>query len=276
MNSVRPLNASNARFLAVLAVATALACSKKEPPAELAPASSAALEAPKNTSAGAVTVSVDAPTSSVKFLMDSPLEKIDGDAPGSASGELAIDLADLAKSSGLLHIDLDKLSLYQQKRPDGTGEYQARTKNPLQNEHARDWLQLVPREGEVTAEQAAQNRNVEFRIDKVEPSASSVLAQSGAERKVTATVSGTLRLHGRQAPKSAKVELTFHFSGDHFDSVGVKTLDPFTINLEQFEIHPRDGAGKLVKTITDAVSSTLKGKVKSEAPVQIELTAKPK
>lgn len=259
----------------LLAFGLALGCSKKEPPAELAPVSSAALEA-RTAAAGALTVSIDAPTSSVKFLMDSPLEKIDGDAPGSASGDLSLDLSDLTKTTGLIHIDLDKLTLYQQKRPDGTGTYQTRTKNPLQNEHARAWLQLDQHEGEVTAEQAAQNRNAELRIDKVEPSAKDVSALSGAERKVTATVSGTLRLHGRQAPKSAKVELTFHFTGDHFDSVGVKTLEPFDVNLEQFEIHPRDGAGKLVKSITETIATTLKGKIKSEAPVQIELTAKPK
>lgn len=276
MTIARPVNASNVRWLAALAVAAALGCSKKESPAELAAVSSASLEAPRPATAGAVSVSVDTPTSSVKFLMDSPLEKIDGDAPGSASGELAIDLGDLAKSSGLVRIDLDKLSLYQQKRPDGSGEYQPRTKNPLQNEHARDWLQLVPHEGVVTPEQVAQNRIAEFRIEKVEPATNSVLALSGPDRKVVATVSGTLRLHGRQAPKSAKVELDFHFTGDHFDSVAIKTLEPFSVDLEKFEIHPRDGAGKLVKSITDALSSTLKGKVKSEAPVVIELTAKPK
>jgi len=276
MTIARPVNGSNVPWLAALAFAAALGCSKKEAPANLAAVSSASLEAPKSASSGAVIVSVDTPTSSVKFLMDSPLEKIDGDAPGSASGELALDLGDLSKSTGLVRIDLDKLSLYQQKRPDGSGEYQARTKNPLQNEHARDWLQLVPHEGEVTPEQVAQNRTAEFRIEKVEPAASSVLALSGPERKVVATVSGTLRLHGRQAPESAKVELDFHFTGDHFDSVGVKTLEPFSVDLEKFEIHPRDGAGKLVKSITDALSSTLKGKVKSEAPVLIELTAKPK
>lgn len=259
-----------------LVAGLALGCGKKEPPVELAPVSSAALEAPKPAATGAVTVSIDAPTSSVKFLMDSPLEKIDGDAPGSASGDLSLDLADLTKATGLIHVDLDKLSLYQQKRPDGAGDYQARTKNPLQNQHARDWLQIVAHEGEVTPEQAAQNRIAELRIDKVEPSEKNVLAMTGAERKVTATVSGTLRLHGRQAPKSAKVELTFHFTGDHFDSVGVKTLEPFEVSLEQFEIHPRDGAGKLVKSITETIATTLKGKIKSEAPVLIDLTAKPK
>ena len=258
------------------ALGLVLGCGKKEAPADLAPVSSGSLEAPKASTAEASSLSVDAATSSVKFLMDSPLEKIDGDAPGSASGDLSIDLGDLSKSSGLIRVDLDKLTLYQQKRPDGTGAYQERKKNPLQNEHARDWLQLVVHEGEVTAEQVAQNRIAELRIEKVEPSGKSVLGLTGAERKVTATISGTLRLHGRQLPKSSKVELTFHFSGEHFDSVGVKTLEPFSIDLEKFEIHPRDRAGKFVKSITETVSTTLKGKIKSEAPVMIELTAKPK
>jgi hypothetical protein len=269
-------NASAVVALGLVALSFGAGCGKKEPPVELAPVSSAALEAPKAATSGAVTVSVDTPTSSVKFLMDSPLEKIDGDAPASASGDFAIDLGELSKSSGLLRIDLDQLSLYQQKRPDGTGEYQPRTKNPLQNQHARDWLQLVPHEGEVTPQQAEQNRYAEFRIERIEPAVANVMALAGAERKVTATVSGTLRLHGRQAAKSAKVELTFHFTGDHFDSLGVKTLEPFSVDLEQFEIHPRDGAGKLVKSITESIASTLKGKVKGDAPVLIELSAKPK
>ena len=46
--------------------------------------------------------------------------------------------------------------------------------------------------------------------------------------------------------------------------------------IEQFEIHPRDGAGKLVKSITDTIATTLKGKLKGEAPVLIDLSAKPK
>jgi hypothetical protein len=268
--------ALRAHVVCLLSLGLTLGCGKKEAPAELAPVSSAALEAPKMAATGATAVSIDAPTSSVKFLMDSPLEKIDGDAPGSASGDLSLDLADLSRSTGLVHVDLDKLTLYQQKRPDGTGEYQKRVRNPLQNEHARAWLELVPIEGEVTAEQVLQNRVAELRIEKVEPSSKDVTALSGAERKVTATVSGTLRLHGRQAPKSAKVELTFHFTGDHFDSVSVKTVEPFSVNLEQFEIHPRDSAGKLVKSITETIATTLKGKIKSDAPVLIELSAKPK
>jgi len=259
-----------------LALGLGLGCGKKEAPVELAPLSSASLEAPKAPVAGATVLAVDAPSSSVKFLMDSPLEKIDGDAPGSASGELSVDPSDLGKTTGLIKIDLDKLALYQQKRPGGTGEYQERVKNPLQNEHARAWLELVPREGETAAEQAAQNRFAELRIEKVEASANNVAALTGAERKLSATVSGTLRLHGRQEAKSAKVELTFRYEGDKLASVGVKTLEPFVINLERFEIHPRDSAGKLVKSITETIATQLKGKLKGEAPVVVELTAKPK
>jgi hypothetical protein len=254
----------------------ATACGKKDEPAEVAPATNTALEAPKPMSEKSVSLAIDAPTSSVKFLMDSPLEKIDGDAPGSASGELAIDLEDLAKSNGIVRIDLDKLSLYQQKRGEEDRPYGERTKNAKQNEHARDWFQIDAKDGEVTAEQATANRIAELRIEKVEPATANVLSLTGPERKVPATVSGTLRLHGRQAPKSVKVELTFRFNGDKLESVGVKTYEPLVVELDKFEIHPRDGAGKALKSITETISTTLKGKVKNEAPVMVELSAKPK
>jgi polyisoprenoid-binding protein YceI len=264
------------RFVAIVLGlgALGLGC-KKGPSVEPAPMSSASLEAPKPI-AGAVALTVDAASSAVKFSMESPLEKIEGEAPGSASGELSIDPSDLSKASGLVKIDLDKLTLYQSESADGAGTYKARAKNELQNKHARDWLQLVPHDGEVTAEQVAQFRIAEFRLEKLTPSVPSVAALSGAERKVTATVSGTLRLHGRQEAKTAKLELTFHYEGDKLTSVGVTTLEPVVVNLERFEIHPRDGAGKFVKTLTETIATNLKGKVKGEAPVAIELTAKPK
>jgi len=278
--------ASTSRKLGVAcgcAFVALLACAKKEAPAEreapassVAPAVSAALAAPVSASAKAIPLVVDGPTSSVKFLMDSPLEKIDGDVSGSASGELAIDLEDLSKSRGIVRIDLDKLVLYQQKRADEAGDFGDRKKSEKQNEHARSWFQLDAREGEVTPEQSAQNRTAEFRIDEVAPAAPNVLAMSGSERKVLATVSGVLRVHGRQVKKSAKVELTFTFAGDKLASARVKTTEPFPVNLDEFEIHPRDAAGKFVRTVTDAIGSNLKGKLAKEAPVMLDLTAKAK
>ena len=260
----------------VLVALAAPACSKtKETPKDLAPAASA-LDAPLPASPNGVPLAVESAGSSLTFLMDSPLEKLDGDAPGSVSGELSVDLDDLTKSTALVKVDLDKLVLYQQKRADEQNDYSERKKSDKQNEHARDWLQIVPREGEVTPEQAAMNRIAEFRIDKVETQTPNVRSLSGAERKVLAVISGDFRLHGRKARQTANVELLFRFAGDKLESVAVKTTQPMPVNLEQYEINPRDGAGKFVKTITDAVSGSLKGKLQKEAPVTIAFTAKPK
>ncbi len=263
-------------LLGLIFVSVAVAgCQTKEAPKELAPTASA-LEAPKPVTASGVTLAVDSPKSSLTFLMDSPLEKIDGDAPGSLSGELSVDLDDLTKSTALVKADLDKLVLYQQRRPDETGSYGERKKNERQNEHARDWFQIVPHEGEVTAEQAAENRIAELRIDKIETATPNVRSQSGAERKVTATVSGDLRLHGRKARQSVTVELTFRFAGEKLESLDVRSVSPLTVSLPAYEINPRDGAGKFVKTITDAVAGSHKGRLQNEAPVKIGFSARPK
>jgi hypothetical protein len=259
------------------ALSATLGCSKdKSAEQKLAPTASA-LEAAMPKAPSALPFVVDPSSSSFTFLMDSPLEKIDGDAPKSIQGELYIDPSDLTKSTALVKADLKLLTLYQQKRGDDKGEYSERKKSDLQNEHARGWLQLDVKEGEVTPEQAETNRWAEIKILKLENlSATDVTKLSGPERKVTASVSGEFRLHGRKATKSAKVELDFKYAGDKLDAVEVKTLEPFVVPLEEFEVHPRDAAGKLVKKLSEAISSNLKGKVASTAPVNVSFVAKAK
>lgn len=267
------------RMMLVCAVALGLAlgCNKqKEPEQKLAPTASA-LEAAMPKAPTATAFAVDSVSSSFTFLMDSPLEKIDGDAPKSIQGDLYIDPTDLTKSTALVKADLKMLTLYQQKRGDEKEGYGERKKSDLQNEHARGWLQLEAKEGETTPEQAEMNRWAELKILKLDNlSAPDVTKLTGPERKVTATVSGDFRLHGRKATKSAKVELNFKYDGDKLTSVEVKTLEPFVISLEEFEINPRDAGGKLVKSITDAISSNLKGKVAKDAPVSVSFVAKAK
>jgi hypothetical protein len=264
-------------LVCVAALCATVACSKdKAPEQKLAPMSSA-LEAAMPKAPSATAFAVDSSSSSFTFLMDSPLEKIDGDAPKSLQGELYIDPSDLTKSTALVKADLKLLTLYQQKRGDDKGDYTERKKSDLQNEHARGWLQLDVKDGEVTADQAEMNRWAEIKILKLDNlSATDVTKLTGPERKVTATVSGDFRLHGRKATKSAKVELTFKYSGDKLDAVEVKTVEPFVIPLEEFEVHPRDAAGKLVKSLSDALSSNLKGKVAKDAPVSVSFVAKAK
>lgn len=261
----------------VAALCATLGCSKdKAPEHQLAPTASA-LEAAMPKAPSALAFEVDPASSSFTFLMDSPLEKIDGDAPRSLQGELYIDPTDLAKSTALVKADLKLLTLYQQKRGDEKGAYGERKKSDLQNEHARGWLELDAKEGEVTAAQAELNRWAELKISKLENlSATDVTKLTGPERKVTADVSGDFRLHGRKATKSAKVELVFKYTGDKLDAVQVKTVQPFVVPLEEFEVHPRDAAGKLVKKLSEAISSNLKGKVASSAPVVVSFVAKAK
>jgi len=259
--------------LAVLCAGSALAGCKEKPAPTLAPTASALQAAP--AAASATQFSVDSASSKVTFLMDSPLEKIDGDASGGLSGDLFVDLTDLTKSSALVKVDLQKLVLYQQKRGDEKSGYGARSKSDLQNQHAKNWLQIVAREGEVTAEQAEANRWVEFKIDKLEaPSVTNVAAARGDARKLTATATGDFRLHGRKEAKSAKLELTVNYQGDKAQSIHVKTLEPLNVGLEEFEVNPRDDAGKFVKSVTDALSSNLKGKVAQQAPIELDFTAR--
>lgn len=265
-------------LMGAVLLCSATACNKDKPVEEqkLAP-TAAALDPAMPKEASALPFQVDTSSSSFTFLMDAPLEKIAGEAPQSVQGELFVDPADLTKSTALVKADLKKLTLFQQKRADERGEYGERKKSDLQNSHAQDWLQLNAKDGEVTAEQAEANRWAELKITKLEnPSVTDVTKLTGAERKVTATASGDFRLHGRKAAKSAKVELNFKYAGDKLEAIEVKTLEPFKITLEEFEVHPRDTAGKLVKKLSEALSSNLKGKVAADAPVSVSFVAKPK
>jgi hypothetical protein len=248
---------------------------KNKPQVELAPVASALQAGP--AAATATQFRVDSASSKVTFLMDSPLEKIDGDASGALQGDLFVDLKDITKSSALVKVDLQKLVLYQQKRDGDKAEYSQRSKSDLQNTHARNWLQIVPREGDVTPEQAEANRWVEFKIEKVETaSLTDIAGASGTARTLTATASGDFRLHGRKQAKSAKLEITVNYQGDKPLSIHVKTVEPLKIGLEEFEVNPRDDAGKFVKSVTEALSSNLKGKVAQEAPVVLDFTANAK
>ncbi len=262
-------------LLCVLGTCAVVSGCKDKPTVNLAPTASALQAAPAAPTAAQFTV--DSASSKVTFLMDSPLEKIDGDASGGLQGDLFVDLSDISKSTALVKVDLQKLVLYQQKRGDEKTGYSERAKSDLQNQHARNWLQIVPLAGETTPEQAENNRWVELKIDKLDGATlTNVAGATGAERKLTATASGDFRLHGRKQPKTAKVEITVNYQGDKAQSIHVKTSEPLNIGLEEFEVNPRDDAGKFVKSVTEALSSNLKGKVAQNAPLNLEFTANAK
>src|SRR5687768_3547498 len=88
-----------------------LGCKKQEPE-NLAPTASA-LSPAQPAAAKATAVAIDSGSSRVSFSMAAPVEKISGEAPGSVEGELFVDLEDVSRSTGLVRVDLDKLTLYQ-------------------------------------------------------------------------------------------------------------------------------------------------------------------
>jgi hypothetical protein len=258
---------SIAAFVLAASALGALACEEK-PSAPLAPEKSAL--APAEKPALSQSFGVEAAGSKVTFLMNAPLEKIHGEAPDSMAGDLHIDLNDIKKSTGLIKVDLDKLTLYQQKRAKEGEEYGERKKDDTQNEHARAWLEIG---SDAPAETREKHRWAEFKIESIasaEPS--DVMKMTGPERKVTAVINGDFRLHGRVSKKRMPIEATFKFDGDKPVSVMIKSTSPLNVGLEEHDVRPREAFGKLAKATLDSLGS----KVAKEAPIELEFTAKVK
>jgi hypothetical protein len=262
----RPMSA------AAVLVALALAGCEDKPNPNAAPTSSALAPAKAQTEASKAFTITEA-GSKVSFAMDAAIEKIFGEADGSASGELFVDLEDITKSAGLLKVDLDKLVLYQQKRADEKGEFSERTKSDLQNEHARDWLGIGK---DVADADKQKHRFIEFKITKIETTGPKKLAEiQGAERKMTLKVTGDFRLNERTTQKTGELEVTFKMDGDKPASIMVKSTQPIPVNLEQHDVKPRNALGVLLQKTTDELA-TLGKKVSKDAMISLDFTAKAK
>jgi hypothetical protein len=253
----------------VLALSAATSGCESKPSQPLAPSSTALEPAPKP--AQSQSFAVEAQGSKLSFEMSAPIEKIVGEAPDSAMGELHLNLNDLTKSTGLVKIDLDKLTLYQHKRTNQMDQYGDRSKSDKQNEHARAWLEIGE---DAPPDKREENRWAELKINEivnVRPQAD-VTKMSGAERKIQAVVVGDLRLHGRVARKRALIEATFKFDGDKPQTVTIKTTQPMGVGLDEHDVRPREGFGKLAKATLEKLSN----KVAKEAPIELEFSARAK
>lgn len=265
------MNKDRARWLVVALaamVAVGLGGCDDKPSGHLAPVSSALAPA-KPHSKVSVKFEVEQKSSHVDFLMAAPIERIHGKAPGSVSGDLYIDLSDLTKSNGLVKVDLDKLVVYQSKRKTAHDKFGTEHKNDRQNEHMKTWLQISDDAPPAIRE---QNRYVEFKIDRIDSAShKDVLDMKGSERKVTMTVSGDFRLHGRKVKQTAKLTATFKFDGAKPTGVHIQTDDPVLVSLEAHDIKPRETFEKLAQKTLSALGS----KVADKAPVTLDFDAKP-
>ena len=243
-----------------LCVLGALGCGD-EPSKNAAPTATA-LESAKPASAEALAFVVDSKASKAAWTMEAPIEKIFGELPAGLSGQLFIDPKDLTKTTGLLEGDLSTLDLFQQKRKDEKdekSEFGERVRSDKQNEHARAWLQL---------EKDKAFAKSQFAIKKLSTDTADLTKLSGAERKVTGSLTGELLVHGRKAERTVKFEATFTFAGDKISKVTAKTLEPLDVNLEEFDVRPHDPGGKTLQALAP--------KVAKSAPVMIDLVALPK
>jgi polyisoprenoid-binding protein YceI len=225
------------------------------------------IEAPK--SGGARRYAIEPASSKLDFAMEAPVEKIRGRVPATAmTGEIFVDPTDLARTTGLVHVDLRELELFQQQSADDGKTFGPETRNDTQNEHAREWLEIGP---DTPPDHLQKNALIEFSLLSIKDlSATDLSKLTGKERKVTFTAVGDFLLHQRKASKSVALEATFIWEGDQPTSVTVKSREPLSIGLAEYDVRPRTGFGKLAaKTL-----ETLSPKVAKSAEVSLEFTAK--
>lgn len=257
--------------IALLTLSTLLLACGGEPVKLAEQAEKLTIAAPK--SQGALRFVVEATGGELGFDMDAPIEKIRGRVPPSAlSGEIFVDPSDLAKTTGLVHVDLRELELFQRKADEEGKPFGEETKNDTQNQHAREWLEIG---ADAPADALAKNALIEFSLREIKDLSATDLGKlTGAERKVTFTATGDFLLHQRKASKSVKLEATFAYAGDATTatptSVRVKSLEPLEIGLDEYDVHPREGFGKLAAKTLQALSP----KVAKAAAVHLEFTAK--
>jgi polyisoprenoid-binding protein YceI len=257
--------------IALLTLSTLLLACGGEPVKLAEQAEKLTIAAPK--SQGALRFVVEATGGELGFDMDAPIEKIRGRVPPSAlSGEIFVDPSDLARTTGLVHVDLRELELFQRKADEEGKPFGEETKNDTQNQHAREWLEIG---ADAPADALAKNALIEFSLREIKDLSATDLGKlTGAERKVTFTATGDFLLHQRKASKSVKLEATFAYAGDATasgpTSVRVKSLEPLEIGLDEYDVHPREGFGKLAAKTLQALSP----KVAKAAAVHLEFTAK--
>ncbi|MCA9714633.1 MAG: hypothetical protein KC468_08105, partial [Myxococcales bacterium] len=244
----------------------ATACGGSEPAKPLAEKAEK-LEIEKPKAAGTMKFTVDPASSTLGFAMDAPVEKIRGKVPAAATtGVVYADLDDITKSTALIHVDIHELELFQQVQGED-GAFGEEVKQPTQNEHARQWLEISE---DVPEDIRKKNELIEFSLASIkDASAASVNALEGDSRTVTFTATGEFLLHQRKAQKDAKIEATFTYKDGKPVSVTVKTVEPLSITLDEYDVRPRKGFGVLAAKTLDALAP----KVAKDAEVSVEFTA---
>ncbi len=166
-------------------------------------------------------------SSSVKFLSDAPMERIEGTA--TATGELKVDLADLANMKGRIVVPVASM----------------RTGNAKRDGHLRgaDWLD------------AAQFPQISFDITAVKVTGAPKVNAKGVGA-ASVIVTGNFTLHGVSKKIVAPAKLKW------LKGKGMKVATEFKVSLADYKIAGRGSiVGEKVGKVID-IEVRLKGKLK--------------
>jgi hypothetical protein len=244
------------------------ACGKTEAAVQPAPtASSLAVSSASAASAGgAIWHYVIDPKGMSHIDMPGVTEHITADTTASA-GTLDVVPGDLARSRGLVRIDLTTLA---------TNSFHDEERDAKQTTHARTWLEAV-----VEGKTNEAMRWADFAVRSVDGLSATDITKvqpaSDGLRKVTAVVHGDLLIHGHKLPKDDAVELAFEYAPGAVPGpnvmpsrIGIRSTQPVHVVLKEHEVEPRDPGGKLAKWTTALIS-----KVAETADVAVNIAAVP-
>lgn len=260
-------------IMAVIAVAVgcgALGCDDKK--AQVAPA--ATTLAPSTAAPGAKTMAfVIDPRSATSIDMPAPKEHIKA-STSAAAGKLDIDFANLANTRGEVKADLTTLA---------TKTFDDAEKDKTQTVHALTWLEVGDGEkGKLPDDLKSANKWAVYAIRSVDNLSATDLSKvaatkDGADevRTVTATTHGELLIHGHKVDREADVEVQFRYvpgsPADKPKALTIKSKKPLRAKLEEHEVKPRDGVGKIAQGAFNLIGS----KVAEIADISLDLRATP-
>jgi hypothetical protein len=199
----------------------------------------------------------------LSVLIDAPLEKFKGET-AKLSGVIDVQPDALTQSKGEIDGDLDAFV---------THTFNDKDKDETQTEHAKNWFELGDK---VDAKMRDDYRMARFIIESIEKSSVKSLADAPEEngvRTVKLEAKGTLRVHGRSAPKT--VAVTVKFSGPPMapTSLRFSTDAPLVASLSEHDVKPRDLAGKFLNGALEQVGKKLDDK--AQVSVEGKADAKP-
>lgn len=230
---------------ALLGSLVLVACSNEEkPPTRVAPPSAASASAAV-VKQGEATFAV-ASEGTASFLIDAPLEKIQGNAT-TFRGTLTADPQRLDSLRGQVDVDLGSLE---------TETFDDAKKNAKQTAHARNWLELGP---DVAAKTRAENQWARFTLRSVKftPSALSAAAEVDGKRKLAVAAEGDFWLHGVTVPKAVKLAATFEGPVAAPRLIAIETTEPMGVSLKEHDVKPRDITGQFLQGALERVGDKI-------------------